>query len=375
MSTNSQRVIVAMSGGVDSSVAAALLVEQDYDVVAMTMRVASGEGREHSDKACCTLDAAHDAKRVADKLAIPHYTINYLERFEREVINDFTSEYLAGRTPNPCSRCNQRVKFGALYEKAIAIGADRIATGHYVRRTDRDGRVALRRGVDAHKDQSYTLAGLAQDQLRRALFPVGELTKAETREYAQRLELATWDKPESQEICFVPNDNYRDFLSGRVGSPKKGPIVSASGEVLGEHHGLMFYTVGQRRGLGIAAPEPLYVLRLDMANNSLIVGPRAESYCANMIVGELSWSGIDEQMEPFECRVQIRAHHAPVPCTVTPNGESAYVEFHNPVDGVSPGQWGVFYDGDEVLAGGIIDAYTLVGELPCTDHAPHSSTQ
>ena len=361
MTNNNQRVIVAMSGGVDSSVAAALLVEQGYDVVAMTMRVASGEGREHSDKACCTLDAAHDAKRVADKLGIPHYTINY---FEREVIYDFTSEYLAGRTPNPCSRCNQRVKFGALYEKAIAIGADYIATGHYVRRTERDGRVALRRGVDSHKDQSYTLAGLAQDQLRRALFPVGELTKAETREYAQRLELVTWDKPESQEICFVPNDNYRDFLMDRVGVPEKGPIMSTSGEIMGEHNGLIYYTVGQRRGLGIAAPEPLYVLRLDMARNTLIVGPREETFCAGMQVGELSWSGLDAQSEPFDCTVQIRAHHAPVPCTVTPVKHGVDVAFHDPVEGVSPGQWGVFYDGDTVLAGGIIDEYALVNEMP-----------
>jgi tRNA-uridine 2-sulfurtransferase len=362
MSNSPERIIVAMSGGVDSSVAAALLVEQGYDVVAMTMRVASGEGRLHSDKACCTLDAAHDAKRVADKLGIPHYTINYLERFEREVISDFTNEYLAGRTPNPCSRCNQRVKFGALYEKAIAIGADLIATGHYVRRIERDGRVALRRGVDSHKDQSYTLAGLSQDQLRRARFPIGELTKAETREHAQRLELVTWDKPESQEICFVPNDNYRDFLASRVGAPKKGRVVNTDGDVLGEHHGLMFYTVGQRRGLGIAAPEPLYVLRLDVPNNTLVVGTREETYCNGMTVGELCWSGLAEPAEPFDCTVQIRAHHDPVRCTVTPNGATAQVEFLEPVDGVSPGQWGVFYDDDTVLAGGVIDAYALVGE-------------
>jgi len=363
MSTNDQRVIVAMSGGVDSSVAAALLVDQGYDVVALTMRVASGEGREHSDKACCTLDAAHDAKRVADKLGIPHYTINYLERFEREVINDFTSEYLAGRTPNPCSRCNQRVKFGALYEKAIAIGADKIATGHYVRRVEHNGRAALARGVDTHKDQSYTLAGLSQDQLKRALFPIGELTKAETRDYAQRLELVTWDKPESQEICFVPNDNYREFLSARVGAPKKGPIVSTSGDTLGEHDGLMFYTVGQRRGLGIAAPEPLYVLRLDIANNTLIVGQREDTFSVSMAIGEMCWSGLESQTEPFDCAVQIRSHHTPIPCTVSPNHGAVQVTFHEPVEGVSPGQWGVFYEGDTVLAGGIIDDYALVGNV------------
>jgi tRNA-specific 2-thiouridylase len=255
------------------------------------------------------------------------------------------------------------VKFGALYEKAVAIGADFIATGHYVRRAERDGRVALRRGVDRNKDQSYTLAGLGQAQLQRALFPVGELTKSETRDKARSLGLVTADKPESQEICFVPSDNYRDFLMGRIGAPAKGPIVSLNGDMLGEHQGLMFYTVGQRKGLGVAAPEPLYVVRLDLARNALVVGSREDMYCTSMDIGEICWSGLAPRDEPFTCLVQIRAHHTPVPCTVTPRHGRFLVEFHEPVDGVSPGQWAVFYDEDDtVLAGGIIDAYTLVSE-------------
>jgi tRNA-specific 2-thiouridylase len=344
-----------MSGGVDSSVAAALLVEAGYDVVGITMRVASGEGRVHSEKACCTLDAAQDARRVADRLGIAHYVVNYLERFEEEVIADFTSEYLAGRTPNPCSRCNQRVKFGALFEKAEAIGADFIATGHYVRKVDRDGRSALRRGVDGHKDQSYTLAGLGQAQLSRALFPVGELSKADTRQKARELDLVTWDKQESQEICFVPNDNYREFLAGRVGMGTPGPIVNTTGDRVGEHSGLVNYTIGQRKGLGIAAERPYYVLRLEMDANTLIVGHEEDTYGGSFSVSEVVWSGLPPQEEPFECAVQIRSRHTSAPAVCTPIDGGFEVAFLEPERAHTPGQWAVCYDGDVVLAAGIID--------------------
>jgi tRNA-specific 2-thiouridylase len=349
------RVIVAMSGGVDSSVAAALLVEQGYDVIGMTMRVASGEGRESSSKACCTLDAAEDARRVANKLGIPHYVLNYLERFEQEVINDFVSEYLAGRTPNPCSRCNQRVKFGALYEKAMAIEADAIATGHYVRLEERDGRAALRRAVDRNKDQSYTLSGLAQEQLQRALFPLGELSKDQTRAIARDLGLATADKPESQEICFVPDDNYRNFLAKRVSAPKPGPIVSTEGEVLGEHTGLINYTVGQRKGLGIAALRPLYVIKLDLPRNALVVGHEDEAFCRTLSASQVNWCALPPQTEPFDCDVQIRYKSPAVPCAVTPAPHGIAVTFHEPQRAVTPGQWAVLYDDDYVLGAGIID--------------------
>jgi len=349
-----KRVICAMSGGVDSSVAAALLVDQGYDVVGITMRVASGEGREHSQKACCTADAAQDARRVAAKLGIPHYVVNYLHRFEQEVIDDFTHEYLHGRTPNPCSRCNQRVKFGALYEKALAIGADYIATGHYVRKSVRDGRHALRRGKDHDKDQSYTLAGLGQAQLSKALFPVGELTKAETRDMAKDLGLVTWDKPESQEICFVPNDNYRDFLRDRVGLGSPGPIINTAGEHLGQHQGLMNYTIGQRKGLGIAAPRPLFVLKIDIRANTLIVGHEEDTYQHTLHANEVVWSGLHTPTDPFQADVQIRYNHTPTPATCTPTNEGFTTTFHTPERAITPGQWAVLYQDDIVAAAGII---------------------
>ncbi|HRI86811.1 MAG TPA: tRNA 2-thiouridine(34) synthase MnmA [Candidatus Hydrogenedentes bacterium] len=352
-----RRVLVAMSGGVDSSVAAALLVEQGYDVTGMTMRVASGEGRETSSKACCTLDAAQDARRVADKLGIPHYVINYVQRFEREVIQDFISEYMAGRTPNPCSRCNQRVKFGALYEKALAIEADVIATGHYARTAKRGDRVALMRAVDLNKDQSYTLSGLGQAQLGRAMFPLGEMTKEDTRAIARSLGLVTADKPESMEICFVPDDNYRNFLASRVDAPLAGPIVNLQGELVGHHTGLVNYTVGQRKGLGIAAPKPYYVVKIDMQRNALVVGHEEEAHSTGLMAEQVSWCAIPPQTEPFDCAVQTRYKSIPVPCTVTPdatNSETFSLAFHEPQRSVTPGQWAVLYDGEAVLAAGII---------------------
>ncbi|MBM3289131.1 MAG: tRNA 2-thiouridine(34) synthase MnmA [Candidatus Hydrogenedentes bacterium] len=350
------RVLVAMSGGVDSSVAAALLVEQGHDVVGMTMRVASGEGRETSSKACCTLDAANDARRVADTLGIPHYVINYVERFDREVIQDFVSEYLAGRTPNPCSRCNQRVKFGALYEKALAIQADAIATGHYARTERRGDRVALLRAVDMNKDQSYTLAGLGQDQLARAMFPLGAMTKDETRAAARSLGLVTADKPESQEICFVPDDNYRNFLASRVDAPLAGPIVNQGGELVGHHTGLINYTVGQRKGLGIAAPRPYYVVKIDMQRNTLVVAHEDGAGCPGLTATQVSWCAVPPQTRPFDCAVQIRYKSAPIPCTVTPgaDADTFSLTFHESQRAVTPGQWAVLYDGDAVLAAGII---------------------
>jgi tRNA-specific 2-thiouridylase len=350
------RVLCAMSGGVDSSVAAAMLVEQGFDVVGITMRVASGEGRESSDRACCTLDASNDARRVADKLGVPHYVVNYLQRFEKEVIDDFLSEYLAGRTPNPCARCNQRVKFGALYEKAMAIEADYIATGHYVRLVDLNGRKALKRAAYRPKDQSYTLAGLQQEQLQRAMFPLGDMTKDETRSMARSLGLVTANKAESQEICFVPNDDYRAFVEKRMGAGAPGPIKSTGGDVLGEHSGLVNYTIGQRKGLGIAAPRPLYVLRLDMQTNTLVVGHEEETLRQTFFAKDIIWGGLAAQPEPFDCCVQIRYRHNAVPATCHPEGDRLRIVTHDPERAPTPGQWAVLYDADDcVLAAAIIE--------------------
>ncbi len=334
-----------MSGGVDSSVAAALLLEQGYDVIGMTMHVTAASA-----------DAAADARRVADGLGIPHYVASYEDRFQRDVIRDFIAEYLAGRTPNPCFRCNRKVKFGALLQEAMAHGADCFATGHYVRTVERNGRVAVRRGRYLAKDQSYALAGLRQDQLRRIRFPLGEYTKEEVREKARSLGLLTAGKAESQEICFVPDDDYRRFILERTGPGEPGPIVNRAGEVLGQHKGLMHYTVGQRKGLGIAAPRPLYVLELDAARNAVVVGYAEETYFQKLITSEVIWGALENPGRSFPCYAQIRYNHNPAPAMAQITEEGLEVVFGKPERAVAPGQWAVLYDEEGVvLAAGLIE--------------------
>jgi tRNA-uridine 2-sulfurtransferase len=346
-----------MSGGVDSSVAAALLVEQGYDVVGVTLRIVPDPDTASVFETCCSLEHAQDAARVAERLGFPHMVLNYLERFEEEVIADFIAEYRAGRTPNPCVRCNALIKFGALAGKARELEADFVATGHYARVGRRGERGVLRRARHGDKDQSYVLACLSQEQLAVAMFPLGDLAKAETRAIAHSLDLDIAGKSESQEICFVPDDDYRRFLTERVGTPSPGPILSVSGEALGEHKGLPFYTIGQRKGLGIAAPRPYYVVRLDPERNAVVVGHEEDTYAKTLTVREVNWGALPPQTERFDAKVKIRYRHEPAVTSVEPTKDGLTVEFVKPQRSVTPGQWAVLYDGDDVLAGGIIEDF------------------
>lgn len=350
------KIAVAMSGGVDSSVAAALLLRQGYDVSGVTMITTNTAGTGAGADGLQESAAVRAARDIAGKLGIPHYAVDVVDFFGREIIEYFEREYAEGRTPNPCVRCNRLVKFGMLFEKARDLGADDLATGHYARIDTGDDGVTyrLKRGVDRNKDQSYMLANLTQEQLRHALFPLGDQTKDRTREIAAELGIADVHLPDSQEVCFVPQDDYGAFLTSRGQEVSPGPIFNVRGEQLGTHRGLIYYTVGQRKGLGIAAPKPLYVLRLDPKQNALIVGYEEETACSGLIAGDVNWISGEPPYEPFECEVQVRYRQRAVPCTVIPRGEQFTVRFHQPIRGVAPGQWAALYDGVYVIGGGVI---------------------
>jgi tRNA-specific 2-thiouridylase len=342
-----RRVLVAMSGGVDSSVAAAVLLEQGYEVIGATMRVS----RSHTG-----VDAIESASNAAARLGIPHHVWEGEELFDREIVGYFVSEYQRGRTPNPCVVCNRRIKFGAFRKAFADLGVELFATGHYVCVEPYGGRLALRRGVWRPKDQSYVLANLSQEQLGLCLFPLGALSKEEVRARASGMGLDNADRPESQEICFIPDDDYRAFLTTRAGVQPTGPILNTSGVVIGEHRGLSFYTVGQRRGLGIAAPRPLYVIKIDLVRNALIVGFEEETARTNLKTGPVNWMALPPQTEPFRCCAQIRYLHKPAPATALPGNDGLEILFDTPQRAVSPGQFCVLYDEeDHVLAGAVIE--------------------
>ena len=341
-----------MSGGVDSSVAASLVVERGDEAIGVTMNLAGSSSR------CCSLEDADDARRVADRLGMRFYVANYRERFQREVIDEFASDYLAGRTPIPCVACNQRFKFEYLLERAKVFGAAAVASGHYAR-VDRDpetDRFRLRRAVDARKDQTYFLFGLSQAQLAAVEFPLGEMTKAEVRERARSLGLATADKPESQEICFVPDGDYAGAVErARPDAlPGEGEIVDAEGRVLGRHRGIHHYTVGQRRGLGIAGAERLYVTALDAERNRVVVGGERELEAPVARVEQVSWIAGAPPASGARAQVKIRHQHAGAAARIEPRGDAALVHFDAPVRALAPGQAAVFYQGDVVLGGGWI---------------------
>ncbi len=342
-----------MSGGVDSSVAAALLVEQGYDVTGVMLKLWRGEAA-NSNSGCCNLGAADDARRVADVLGIPFYVLNFAERFEETVIRDFHDTYAAGRTPNPCVRCNQWIKFDALLDKADALGAEVLATGHYARvRHDATG-YRLLRGVDTNKDQSYVLWMLSQDELARVRFPVGDMEKTETRRIAERLGLRTAKKPDSQEICFVRDGDLPAYIEQSMPEANvSGAITTIDGRVVGEHRGIARFTVGQRRGLGISLGEPVFVTRIDAQTNTVMVGPRAELATVGVTLGEVRFVG-SPATAGDRVMVQHRAHGDAVPAVV---GDGFDIYFDEPVDAVAPGQSAALYDFEDpdlLLGGGII---------------------
>ncbi|MBN2508328.1 MAG: tRNA 2-thiouridine(34) synthase MnmA [Verrucomicrobia bacterium] len=350
------RVVVGLSGGVDSSTAAALLVEQGYDVVGVTLKLWPQDCRVHPNAAPCKPQFGAGARAVCRRLGIPFYLLDEAANFEQEVIQYFAAEYNAGRTPNPCVRCNERLKFGSLLRRAGQLNATHVATGHYARLESRGDRLLLKRGGDLRRDQSYFLFSLNQDQLRHALFPLGDLTKEATRELAGHKRLETADTGDSMEICFVPDNDYRRFLreSNRV-PDRPGDIVDVDGRVVGRHEGIAFYTIGQRRGLRIAAPHPLYVVALDPVRNRVVVGTDGALERDTCVIESCNWIPFEAPPAPFEAIARIRYHHPGAPATVTPLPSGrATVKFARPQRAITPGQACVLYRDDLVLGGGWI---------------------
>ena len=365
-------IAVAMSGGVDSSTVAAMLAQLDGTVVGLTLqlwdqtRLAGKHGIPDAPKAgrCCSLDDVYDARRVAEHLGIPYYVVNQQERFEADVVRPFVDEYLHGRTPIPCSLCNNHLKFDALIQTARSIGAGRVATGHYAINEYDPGRQRwiLKRPADLAKDQTYFLFGLTQEQLSRTLFPLGKLTKPEVREVARQRGLALAEKPDSQEICFIPGGDYKQFITayleeqGERVPETAGELVASNGEIIGRHEGIFNFTVGQRKGLGVSSPTPLYVLNIHPDSHRVMVGADAELATSHLRAGRLNWISIPALTGPMRVKIKIRHRHEPAWATLEPAPETGEVvaTFDEPQRAVTPGQSAVFYDGDEVVGGGWI---------------------
>jgi tRNA-specific 2-thiouridylase len=347
-----------MSGGVDSSAAAALLLEEGYEVVGVTLKLWPQDCVSRAEDKCCGPQAVTDARSVCHNLGIRYYLIDEAKDFQKHVIGYFADEYKAGRTPNPCVMCNEHLKFGRLIDRADQLDADYIATGHFARveNDESTGRYLLKRGLDEHKDQTYFLFSLRQDQLARALFPLGEKTKSDTREVARECNLKTAEKEESMEICFVPDNDYGGFLQkAGLAEKHRGEIVDLQGRVLGHHDGIEFYTIGQRKGLRLSAPNPLYVLELNAEENRVVVGPVENLESDTFEVERCNWIAFEELTEPIEVTTRIRYNHSGTMATVEPGeNDRATVRLHTPQRAIAPGQACVFYQDDLVVGGGWI---------------------
>jgi len=352
--TEPMRVLVAMSGGVDSSLAAALLHAAGHEVIGVTLHLWDAAGEDKVGR-CCAPEDREDARRTCDLLGVPHYVLDERQAFRRHVVDPFVQTNLAGRTPIPCVACNQQVKLARLWQVAQSFGAQRVATGHYARlRETPGGDVELLRGRDASKDQSYFLFGAGQEVLRHLLFPLGELLKSEARELAREHGLPNWDKPDSQELCFVPDQDVRGFVERQVGhAADGGEIIDAQGHVLGQHRGIAGFTVGQRRGLGIPGREPRYVLRIIEDTRQVVVGSAHELAVAELSAQSVTWTGA-RPSAPFEAQLRIRSRHRPAECVVTPTEEGFTARFKQPESAVAPGQAAVVYRGECVVGGGYI---------------------
>ncbi len=361
MITQSQKkkVFVGMSGGVDSSVVAGLMKEQGYDVVGVTMCFNISHPNS-SKPSCCGVEGIEDARRAAHTLGIPHYVFNFAEVIDKKIIDNFTNEYLAGRTPNPCVKCNQHLKFGSLFERVRGLGADYLATGHYAKIEFNPGqkRFELKKGEDPYKEQSYFLYSMNKDTLAHVLFPLGGITKFQVRGLARKYGLANAEKPGSQDICFIPDTGYKKFIEDRVGKEalKPGPFKDENGNIIGEHRGIPYYTIGQREGLGIALGRPVYVYKIEKETNTVYIGDEHNLFSQALMAGEVNFVSIAPPEEPIEVSVKIRYNRFEVPASLKYLGDHrARIDFKDPQRAITPGQSVVFYENDIVLGGGIIE--------------------